>query len=472
MNIIPQQAEIVLEKNNNQRNQPDFNDFDAVLNCVSRMDSISKLIYQDFVYSINSNDSIEVAKGIKFELLPPDESKPGAKEKKAYKLFSDDLGIKEIKQYIRTCRADFDSQRNDKLGNEQCFFDQVTTKDTSELPALIFDKKKFETNRTFANISFGKKKAVESRVKHFMENKEWYSRRGIPYTLGFLFHGVPGCGKSSTIKAIANVTGRHIINVKFSDIKTNTQLKNLFYNPVLNVVNSENMQTEKFNVPIHQRLYVIEDIDCMTDLIKRRDIDDDDDDDDKKEKNDNKKDKKEKNDNKKDNKQKNKKDTLSDIDLPDNDTDTECEMIKQHLRNDMKNDFKNDIMKDDEAEGEISDKITLDSLLNIFDGTLEIPSRMFCITTNRLEIIDEALIRPGRVDMIVEYTRASIDDIKEMFENFYEKQFTINQFEKIKSEKISHAVVNQVLFKHFDIPESAMEELTTIANKRKSYNKK
>ena len=30
--------------------------------------------------------------------------------------------------------------------------------------------------------------------------QEWYDRKGMPYMLGLLLHGLPGTGKTSTIK--------------------------------------------------------------------------------------------------------------------------------------------------------------------------------------------------------------------------------------------------------------------------------
>jgi len=40
-------------------------------------------------------------------------------------------------------------------------------------------------------------------AKQFMDGKEWYKNKGIPYRRGYLLFGPPGCGKSSLILALA-----------------------------------------------------------------------------------------------------------------------------------------------------------------------------------------------------------------------------------------------------------------------------
>lgn len=40
-------------------------------------------------------------------------------------------------------------------------------------------------------------------IKQFIDSKEWYSSRGLPYRRGYLLYGPPGCGKSSVLFAIA-----------------------------------------------------------------------------------------------------------------------------------------------------------------------------------------------------------------------------------------------------------------------------
>ena len=82
-------------------------------------------------------------------------------------------------------------------------------------------------------------------------------------TLGLLFYGDPGCGKTSVIKSIANMTKRHIINVPLGEIKTATELENIFSNPMIE---------SNYYVPNNRRIYVIEDIDCrdINDIVNER----------------------------------------------------------------------------------------------------------------------------------------------------------------------------------------------------------
>ncbi|EGO54568.1 hypothetical protein NEUTE1DRAFT_124799 [Neurospora tetrasperma FGSC 2508] len=53
-----------------------------------------------------------------------------------------------------------------------------------------------------------------------------------------------------------------------------------------------------------------------------------------------------------------------------------------------------------------SGRLSLSGLLNILDGVASQEGRVLIMTTNHLKKLDKALIRPGRVDMIVEFGRA------------------------------------------------------------------
>jgi len=54
-------------------------------------------------------------------------------------------------------------------------------------------------------------------VRDFLENSEWYRKRGIPYRRGYLLYGPPGCGKSSFILALAGKLQYNICMLSLSD---------------------------------------------------------------------------------------------------------------------------------------------------------------------------------------------------------------------------------------------------------------
>ncbi|KAI6254146.1 hypothetical protein MCOR21_003061 [Pyricularia oryzae] len=64
-------------------------------------------------------------------------------------------------------------------------------------------------------------------------------------------------------------------------------------------------------------------------------------------------------------------------------------------------------------------RISLSGLLNILDGVASQEGRVLIMTTNHIEKLDKALIRPGRVDMIVHFGRADRAMIASIFKAIY-----------------------------------------------------
>lgn len=63
--------------------------------------------------------------------------------------------------------------------------------------------------------------------------------------------------------------------------------------------------------------------------------------------------------------------------------------------------------------------VTLSGLLNVIDGVAASEGRILIMTTNHVEKLDPALLRPGRVDMKIGFGYASEADIKELFTSIY-----------------------------------------------------
>merc|ERR1719419_1900704 len=273
---------------------------------------------------------------------------------------------------------------------------------------------KFESGKAFSNVFYPEKEDVVKRLDFFSKNKEWYKRRGIPYTMGFLFYGAPGCGKTSTIKAIANHTQRHIVSVPLNKIKTAKELLNVFYNTRMNYV----------DIPLNKRLYVLEDIDAadLKDTVGERS-------------------EKEK-----------PKDEKDDDEDKDSGKDSPMDMnFFGLLKNSAGWDKKFGIQK-----------LTLANLLEVLDGVMEMEGRMLIITTNYPEKLDKALIRPGRIDMKVHFGPMTSKNIMEMFQYYFETEVPSDfDISLLPEMKWTPAEVTQVFLNNMHNPRESLRQLTS-----------
>jgi hypothetical protein len=121
--------------------------------------------------------------------------------------------------------------------------------------------------------------------------------------------------------------------------------------------------------------------------------------------------------------------------------------------------------KDDDIFGdrkqEEKDTFDLSFLLNLLDGTLEANGRIIAFSSNYPERIDKALIRPGRVDMIVHFKNCSRAVLKEMVDSFYEQNVTLPDDPSLDG-KWSPAEAVRILFQNFEDPVSAVAELVSL----------
>jgi chaperone BCS1 len=67
----------------------------------------------------------------------------------------------------------------------------------------------------------------------------------------------------------------------------------------------------------------------------------------------------------------------------------------------------------------LTNRLSLSGLLNILDGVASQEGRVLIMTTNHLEKLDKALIRPGRVDMVVKFGLADADMSAAIFRAIY-----------------------------------------------------
>lgn len=72
-----------------------------------------------------------------------------------------------------------------------------------------------------------------------------------------------------------------------------------------------------------------------------------------------------------------------------------------------------------ESDGYAGANVTFSGLLNALDGVASAEERILFLTTNHIDRLDEALVRPGRVDMTVRLGNATAYQISALWDRFY-----------------------------------------------------
>jgi DNA replication protein DnaC len=273
---------------------------DSVLNLISKLDNIPDLQVientQTLINYLEKPFQVTQAVFAKVESIEKDQE-TGTTSSIVLILMSNTLSSHEITQWVRRVYEIYKEEIKNALGDTLYFFDHKHKSESLDPRGLVhgsddtekakavhhmmkimsaprqlnFVKSPFYSNKSFANIFGREVREVEERVNFFLNNRGWYDERGIPYQLGLLLSGVPGSGKTSIIRAIANLTKRHIINVNFANITTATQLKNLFFNEKLSVYTDSTMSSfQVLTIPLEHRIYVLEEIDAISDIVKQR----------------------------------------------------------------------------------------------------------------------------------------------------------------------------------------------------------
>ncbi|PMD37776.1 hypothetical protein L207DRAFT_586107 [Hyaloscypha variabilis F] len=188
----------------------------------------------------------------------------------------------------------------------------------------------------------------------------WYANRGIPYRRGYLFYGPPGTGKTSLTFALAGVFGLdiHVVSL-LEPTLTEEELGMLFTNlPARCIVLLEDIDTAG----------LIRETSDDDDVVKKGE----------------------------EGEGKRRGEDWNVVDL--------TKALKKA----------NQLSEEEKKKG-----ISLSGLLNIIDGVASHEGRVLVMTTNHPEKLDEALIRPGRVDHQVAFGNATQLQVKELFERMY-----------------------------------------------------
>jgi ATPase family associated with various cellular activities (AAA) len=232
---------------------------------------------------------------------------------------------------------------------------------------ISFQGTAFTSTKNFEGMFFEEKVDLLARIDAFQnecfDTTVGHRRRlGIPLTMGMLFHGQPGTGKTSVIKSIANRTRRHIVSVPMHLINNHEQLKGIF-GPSIG----------RKHIPMNHRLYVFEEIDCSSwrNILKARNDDDD-----------------------------NEPELQSPINLYQSGMDMDS-FLKQQLVK--------------------TQQLTLGNILDTIDGMIEMTGRIIIMTSNHPKRLDPALVRHGRIDYMIDFKPMSKQNVMDMYKHWFGK---------------------------------------------------
>ena len=305
-------------------------------------------------------------------------------------LYSYKYKVSYLKKYIDDITEKYlASIKDNRVNNKFIYFlDKVKPSD-DESSITCWSEHIFDSARTFNNMFFDGKKELLTKIDFFLNSRDWYYEKGIPYSLGIGLYGPPGTGKTSFVKALGNYTGRHIIIVSLKLIKTKAQLENFFFE------NRYNENNENNSIGFDKKIIVFEDIDCIGDIVLDRS-------------------KKSKSNIKVIEKEKEKEKVNINV----NDViQTICKMNESTTSNIT--------LSQDQL-------ITLDDILNLWDGVRETPGRILVISSNHYDKLDPALVRPGRIDITHELSNASRNVISEIYFHLFGKKIAAATLSKIK----------------------------------------
>lgn len=306
---------------------------------------VSKVTYQGFQVQYNKEENSEKGKS--------------NLKRKISLIIKSKKSSNDIYAFIQDCYKQYQLSINE---------DATAVYEYHQIPNkvhLAFMRYKLNSTVTFDSLFFPTKSRVLSLVKKLED--------GRIDKLAFCLHGSPGCGKTSFVKALANLTGKHIMTVKMSYMKNDIEVKDIFNNPSVPQISTD-MQTVSTwrQVPINQRIYLLEDLDAETDVChQRKPLEQG-------------------------------KDEMLPVPPPVLTTDTidKYEMAMRRLN---------------------KKKITLSGILNALDGVVEVKGAIIVITTNHRDKLDSALLRYGRITMDIQMKKMLASDAHQLIRKYYPK---------------------------------------------------
>lgn len=313
-------------------------------------------------------------------------------------IFSLKYDAQYLKNYVKNIKNNYLKTIEDK--RKYLRFHYKLKKIEKEENDICWYEKEFHTNKTFDKLYIKNKDEILSKINFFIKNKEWYIKEGHPYTLGIGLYGPPGTGKTSFIKSLAKMTNRHIVEISLSKINSENDLFDVFYDNKYHKYNKEPIEFK-------DKIIIFEDIDCASDIVLKRE-------------------------HKSSNNLSEMQNLMNTLLNSDNDDNN---MFSEN----KKSTFKKSTIPINISEK--NDSLKLSSLLNIMDGISEDDGRILIMTSNRWDKLDDALIRPGRIDIEIELGYIDEEILNDYTQHCYKKNFPKNRLKSINFENITPCIM-------------------------------
>lgn len=248
-----------------------------------------------------------------------------------------------------------------------------------------WDRQSLRPSRPMSSVSLDQKQKanIVMDINEYLHpaSARWYAARGIPYRRGYLFYGPPGTGKTSLSFAVAGIFGLDIFCISLMEIGlTESDLNKLFA-----------------QLP-RRCIVLLEDIDSAG--LRRPD---------------------------------DPEDAVKEAEESASETSTDDGSMAKVSKSETM--AKTALPK---SGGAFRSMISLSGLLNAIDGVASHEGRVLIMTTNCPEKLDAALIRPGRVDLQVQFTLSTREQAGDIFRRMYSTEHDEKRAEeKSKDQKIS-----------------------------------
>ncbi|GMF38073.1 unnamed protein product [Phytophthora lilii] len=350
-------------------------------------------------------------------------------------------GSKRIDAFVEKAFAFYRDVENKKFRDDTARYMYVPSSDRpaetdsddeSKLSAPYHKRYKLGSDKTFDNVFFDDKESLLQLLDNFENKSGKFAVEGFPNKVGLLLYGPPGTGKTSVIKAVAEKTGRHIVNISLGKVKTNQELMDAMFDLRYAV--------DGLDLPVRMEfkdvVFVMEDIDCASSVVASRE------------------------------------NTSSEKALDDESEAAVSSPVGQEeampdempaprpiyrrpkevprafsrimdMEEDDDSDFLSILLQSQMEFGtkmkggfvsssNSTDKLNLAGVLNVLDGVIDCPGRIVIMTTNHPEMLDPALVRPGRISKKLYLGYMSMVQMEKMIAYYFSTTFTAEQLSRLQ----------------------------------------